>query len=169
MPAKSRYAALVAILFAAPFAPPLALADAPVAPSTRPATPAYFSDASGVALHGYDVVSYFEDKPAAGSPEITAKHAGLTFRFASEEHRKAFEANPEKYLPQYGGYCAYGMAKGGYKAPTSPDAYAVRNGKLYLNYNAEVAKMWQASADQYIEEADKKWPDAKTKKGPEAK
>jgi YHS domain-containing protein len=153
-------AAVTAILCALPL-----LAETP---ATRPATPAYFSDASGLALHGYDVVSYFEKKPATGSPEITATHAGLTFRFVSDAHRKAFAANPEKYLPQYGGYCAYGVAKG-HKAPTTPTSYAIHNGKLYLNYNDEVAKMWLQDPEGLINEADEKWPAMKDESGPQAK
>src|ERR671914_1682048 len=82
-------------------------------------------DSSGMALKGYDPVAYFtEKKPVAGKPEFTARHQGATYRFASAANRDAFAATPAKYAPQYGGYCAFGMAAG-YKAPIEPDAWTI--------------------------------------------
>jgi hypothetical protein len=69
-----------------------------------------------------------------------------------------FKANPEKFAPQYGGYCAYGMSKG-YKAPTDPQAWTIAGDKLYLNYNKDVQQTWSKSQQEFIEKADKNWPE----------
>lgn len=123
----------------------------------------YF-EKDGVALRGYDPVSYFvAGKPQLGVEVHSFTYKGSTFRFASAENRKLFAENPEKYAPQFGGYCAFGVARGGYKVSTQPDAFAVVDGKLYLNYNADVQKQWQKDVPGYIATADKKWPEtAKT-------
>jgi hypothetical protein len=81
----------------------------------------------------------------------------VTYRFASAEHRALFEAAPETYLPQYGGYCAYAAAKGAL-APTDPEAFTVKDGKLYLNYSAGVRARWLPRAAEYIKAADENWP-----------
>jgi YHS domain-containing protein len=120
----------------------------------------YF-EKDGVALGGYDPVSYFTlNKPQQGVAAHAQVHKGSTFWFASEENRKLFTANPEKYAPQFGGYCAFGVARGGYKVSTQPDAFAVVDGKLYLNYNGEVQKLWQKDVPGFIATAEKKWPEA---------
>lgn len=111
----------------------------------------------GVAIQGYDPVAYFTDnKPVPGKPDITAAHDGAIYRFASAEHRSLFEADPAKYVPQYGGYCAYGAAQG-YNAPVEPEQFTVADGKLYLNYNADVRKRWDADRGSYISKADAYW------------
>jgi YHS domain-containing protein len=118
----------------------------------------YF-EKDGVALRGYDPVSYFTvSKPQQGVSAHAHVYKGSTFWFASEQNRKAFAADPEKYAPQFGGYCAYGVASGGYKVSTQPEAFAVVAGKLYLNYNTEVQKLWQKDVPGFIATADKKWP-----------
>jgi YHS domain-containing protein len=124
----------------------------------------YF-EKDGVALRGYDPVSYFTvEQPQQGVPAHTHVYKGSTFYFASEENRKLFVANPEKYAPQFGGYCAFGVARGGYKVSTQPDAFAIVDGKLYLNYNADVQKQWQKDVPGFIATAEKKWPEtAKTR------
>lgn len=114
----------------------------------------------GVALRGYDPVAYFtQGQPVKGLPQFQAKHQGAVFHFASQASRDAFAAAPEKYAPQYGGYCAFGMASG-YKAATDPAAFTVSNGKLYLNYNSEVQKMWSADLAGFVIKADANWPEA---------
>lgn len=138
------------------------LAVAAAEPSTRPAPPAYYSDPAGVALHGYDVVAYFDEKAVAGQPEFTAKHEGLTFLFSSKANLDKFVAAPAQYLPQYGGYCAFGMTRG-YKAPTDPKAFTIHNGKLYLNYSMKVVEGWKKTIDQNIAKADQNWPAAQSK------
>ena len=115
-------------------------------------------EASGLALQGYDPVAYFtEHKPVRGNPELTASHAGAIYRFASPAHREAFLAAPAKYAPQYGGYCAYGVA-GGYKAPIEPEAWSVVEGKLYLNYSQSVRRRWVSDIPGYVRKADANWP-----------
>ncbi len=121
-----------------------------------------YTTANG-AIDGYDPVAYFtEKKPVAGRAEITAVWKEQTWRFASQKNKELFVANPEKYAPQYGGYCAYGMA-GGYKAKTEADAWAIVNDKLYLNYNKKVQKDWLEQKAGMIEKADKNWPTVRTK------
>jgi YHS domain-containing protein len=112
----------------------------------------------GVAVGGYDPVAYFTDhKPVPGKPYITSSWKGATWRFTSTEHRDAFEANPEKYAPQYGGYCAYAVAKGG-TAKGDPKAWSIVDGKLYLNLSPAVQKLWEKDIPGYIKAADKNWP-----------
>ncbi len=119
-----------------------------------------FFEKDGVALRGHDPVAYFTDNKATkGLPEHKAEFKGSTFHFASKANRDAFAANPDKYAPQYGGFCAFGMASG-YKAATDPAAFSVVGGKLYLNYNRDVQKMWTADVPGFIGKADKAWPEA---------
>jgi hypothetical protein len=109
------------------------------------------------ALNGYDTVSYFTDsRPELGNPDITAEWNGVEWRFASQEHRDAFVANPQKYAPEYGGFCALGMAHGG-DVPTNPEAWTIWKGKLYLNMIKEVRTTWLYNPDKLIERADQKW------------
>ena len=116
-----------------------------------------FSDSSG-AIRGYDPVAYFtQGRPVKGSPELTHQWKGATWRFASAENRERFAAAPEKYAPQYGGYCAYGVASG-YAVKIEPDAWSVVDGKLYLNYDRSVQKSWQSDVPGYIRKADVNWP-----------
>jgi YHS domain-containing protein len=117
-----------------------------------------FFEKDGAALRGYDPVAYFNDnKPVKGSAEHTAEYKGSTFHFASKANRDAFVADPVKYAPQYGGFCAFGTA-GGYKAAVDPAAFTVVNGKLYLNYNRDVQQQWSADIPGFVVKADKNWP-----------
>lgn len=116
------------------------------------------------AINGYDAVAYFkENKPVKGDAKITYTWKGAVWQFSSNANREAFQKNPEKYAPQYGGYCAFGLA-GGYKASTQADAWSIIGGKLYLNYNTEVQKSWSEKKDELIKKADKNWPEVKKKK-----
>lgn len=111
----------------------------------------------GIAIQGYDPVAYFtENEAVPGNPEITASHDGAIYQFASAGHKAAFEANPGKYAPQYGGYCAYGAAQG-YNAPVEPDQFTIADGKLYLNYNGDVRQRWNEDRGSYISKADAYW------------
>ena len=115
----------------------------------------------GKAIRGYDPVAYFtESKPVPGDPKISYNHEGANWYFASEKNRDAFKANPVKYAPQYGGYCAFGTSRG-YKAPTEADAWTIVDGKLYLNYNQKVRTGWDKDRTGYIEKADANWPTIK--------
>lgn len=111
----------------------------------------------GLALEGYDPVAYFtEGKPLMGNPDFMVKHDGATYHFTSENHKALFEASPEKYKPQYGGFCAFGMASG-YQAPVEVDKFTVVDGKLYLNYNGSVQSKWRKDTGGYITRADTNW------------
>lgn len=117
----------------------------------------------GKAIRGYDPVAYFTDKkPVMGNPSLSYSYQGATWYFATAQNRDTFRANPDKYAPQYGGYCAYGTADG-HKAPTEPDAWTIENGKLYLNYNTKVRTMWDKDRSGYIKKADANWPTIKDK------
>ena len=116
-----------------------------------------YSDASG-AIRGYDPVAYFtEGRPVKGSKEFTHRWNGAEWRYASAENRARFAAAPEKYAPQYGGYCAFGVA-GGYAVKIEPDAWSVVDGKLYLNYDRSVQASWKKDVPGYIRKADANWP-----------
>src|SRR5262245_32720617 len=100
-------------------------------------------DSAGLALKGYDVVAYFaQGKPVAGKKEFQYEWMGARWQFSSSANRDLFAANPDKYTPQYGGYCAYGVSEG-HKAPIDPMVWKIVNGKLYLNYNADIGKQWR--------------------------
>ena len=110
-----------------------------------------------VALKGTDVVAYFTDwKVVAGSPQFTHRWHDAEWRFASAANRDAFTREPEKYAPQYGGFCAWGMAQG-YRAPIDPAAFRVIDGKLYLNYNRSVQSNWLKDIPGHVTKADANW------------
>jgi YHS domain-containing protein len=121
---------------------------------------------NGVAINGYDPVAYFTDqKPVKGVEEFSTSYKGATFHFASAAHRDAFVKNPTQYAPQYGGYCAFGTARG-YKAPTQPQTFTIVAGKLYLNYNDEVTQTWRSDTGGYIKLADANWNVVRTQPAP---
>lgn len=123
------------------------------------ATAGEFFERNGLALDGYDPVAYFTDmKPVQGSLDFHANYQGSTFQFVSAAHRDVFAADPASYAPQYGGYCAYGMAKG-YKAKIDPAAFTVLGDKLYLNYSEAVRSQWLTDVPGYIRKADANWPE----------
>ena len=116
-----------------------------------------------LAVHGYDVVAFFTDgKPLIGSDAFVVVHEGAAYRFASEAHAKTFKAGPERYLPQYGGYCAFGTALSK-KFDGDPRFWSVIDGKLYLNLNEEIAKKFNEDQRGAIAKADAAWPKIKDK------
>jgi YHS domain-containing protein len=128
-----------------------------------PARAGEFFETDGVAIKGYDPVAYFTRRAAvAGSAAYTASYHGSVFRFADAADRDLFAANPEKYLPQYHGFCTFAVAEGA-KAPSNPAAYRIINGKLYLNYNAAVAKRFDADVAGNLHKADTNWPAVQSK------
>ena len=119
----------------------------------------YLSD--GKAIGGYDPVAYFtEKKPVKGKEEFKSVYMNASWLFSSAANKELFDANPQTYAPQYGGYCAFGVA-GGYKAKISPDAWTVVDNKLYLNYNLNVQKDWLKDQDGMIKKADHNWTTVK--------
>ena len=112
----------------------------------------------GIAVKGYDMVAYFIDgQPAKGDQAITYEWNGATWRFASAEHRDLFASEPEKYAPQYGGYCAYGVSQGA-TVSFDPNAWTIVDGKLYLNLSKRIQKKWGKDIPGYIDLANQKWP-----------
>lgn len=116
----------------------------------------FFSDK---AVSGYDTVAYFtEDKAAKGKPEFKVEYLGADWYFKSAKNKALFEADPDKYRPQYGGHCAWAVGANNAKAKGDPKIWRIVDDKLYLNYNANVQKKWLQDVPGFIERADKNWP-----------
>jgi YHS domain-containing protein len=114
--------------------------------------------ADGLALKGYDPVAYFTDgQPTKGADQYSFQWKGVTCRFASAENLKRFKADPEKYLPQYGGYCAYAMSLDRI-ADIDPHRWAIVGGKLYLNNDFLAQNLWSLNKSGNIASADRNWP-----------
>ncbi|MCI0445758.1 hypothetical protein L0244_22790 [bacterium] len=123
---------------------------------TRKADPIF--QERGLAIRGYDPVAYFNlNEPESGKKDFEFEFMGATWRFVSAENRDAFKNDPNKYLPQYGGYCAYGMSHG-YAAPIDPAAWSIVDGKLYLNFSRDVRREWKKDIGGHIKRADVNWP-----------
>ena len=119
-----------------------------------------------IAINGYDPVAYFKEaKPVKGNTDFSIVYKGVNWIFANKENAELFRASPEKFEPQYGGYCAFGCSKG-YKAKTSPDAWTIIDDKLYLNYNTDVRETWNKDQKGYIEKANAHWVKIKGTKYP---
>lgn len=114
-------------------------------------------NAQGVAVQGYDPVAYFlVGRPVKGLPEFSAAWNGATYWFANAAHLQTFRADPARFEPQYGGYCAFGVAQGA-KPDIDPQAFAVVDGKLYLNLSPGIQKRWQADTPGHIRKATQNW------------
>ena len=113
---------------------------------------------NGVILAGYDTVAYFtQGKPVKGNADITAKYNDAIYQFSSEEHRDLFVANPAKYAPAYGGFCAFG-ASFGKKFAVNGKAFEIVDGQLYVNKNQSVYRTWKKDIPGNISKADANWP-----------
>ncbi|MBI1251626.1 MAG: YHS domain-containing protein [Alphaproteobacteria bacterium] len=122
----------------------------------QPAT--YTGRLSNVAVGGYDPVAYFTDgRPVRGNQQFRILHRGAEYRFASAEHLATFRANPDRYVPQYGGYCAWAISQN-YTAPGNPNNWRIVDGKLYLNYNADIQRRWEGNIPGFIRDANANWP-----------
>lgn len=120
--------------------------------------PVYTGFFSSEAIKGYDSVAYFtENKPVKGKSEFSLERNGATWLFASQENLDLFKTDPEKYSPQYGGYCAYAVSQGT-TASIKPELFTIHNGKLYLNYNEKINAQWSKNKDDFISKADVQWP-----------
>lgn len=117
----------------------------------------YTGSFSDLAVGGYDVVSYFQDGPVKGSRDLTTTYGGVTWRFSTQKNLDLFKANPEAYVPQYGGYCAWAVSQG-YTAKGDPLHWSLVDGKLYLNYNAHVKSTWEQDIPGHIKKGDANWP-----------
>lgn len=119
--------------------------------------PTVFSDRNG-AIRGHDPVAYFDQKgPVKGSKQFSHAWRGATWYFASAENRDKFAAEPERYAPRYGGYCAYAVSQG-YTADIDPAAWSIVDGKLYLNYSLRIRERWNKDIPGHIRKADTNWP-----------
>ena len=134
-----------------------------IAGSALAAGPELNASSTGLALQGYDPVAYFTDgKPAKGNWKITTTHDDATYRFSSEEHKAAFEANPAAYLPEYGGYCAFGAAMG-FKFDGDPNYWRIVDGELFLNISQDVQERWVTDIPGFIQKADANWVEIEDK------
>ena len=134
------------------------LAVATFAGSAAQAGSPIYGAAKGPALGGHDTVAYFTDGvPLAGDARYTAEWNGATWRFASEAHRDLFKADPERYAPQYGGYCAYAMSGGAF-SPGDTKRWRIEDGKLYLNANVFAQTLWESNIPRRILDANRHWP-----------
>ena len=140
------------------FAAILAAAALLAAPIAASAKDAVYQSFFGTAIDGTDPVAYFtESRPVKGSSDFAHEWNGATFHFASAENRDLFAASPEKYAPQYGGYCAWAVSQG-YTASTDPEAWKIVDGKLYLNYSKSVQQTWEQDIPGNIAAGDGNWP-----------
>ncbi|MGV3510709.1 MAG: YHS domain-containing (seleno)protein [Novosphingobium sp.] len=144
---------LVVAATAIPSAPAFAIVDnSPAAVNT---------DQQGIALHGYDPVAYFTaGAPAKGNAKFTATFEGARYHFANAQNLKKFKANPAAYAPQYGGFCAMGVALHK-KLDGDPNVWKIVDGKLYLNVNKDVSVAWQRDIPGNLAKADAEWPEIK--------
>jgi YHS domain-containing protein len=113
-----------------------------------------------IAIEGYDPVSYFKGKPLEGKSGFKITHQGVTYLFASQDNLNAFKQSPEKYEPEYGGWCAYAMGESGEKVKIDPETYKIMDGKLYLFYNFwlnNTLSEWDKAEKRLKESADKNW------------
>lgn len=112
-----------------------------------------------IAIKGYDTVAYFtKDAAIKGSETYSYDYLGASWQFESQEHLDLFVKSPEKYIPQYGGYCAYAVSKNR-TASVKPEVFEIIDDKLYLNYSKSVQRRWLSDAKDYIEKADAQWPE----------
>ncbi|MBL0741872.1 YHS domain-containing (seleno)protein [Chryseolinea lacunae] len=119
-----------------------------------------FNVKNNLALEGYDAVSYFSGKPLEGESRFKSVHKGLTYTFATQANLNTFEANPDKYEPAYGGWCAYAMGETGEKVKVDPETFTILDGKVYLFYNFwgnNTLKDWKENEKKLKASGDRNW------------
>jgi len=122
-------------------------------------------DKNAVAIQGYDPVAFFtQGKPVKGQPQYESKYNGARYLFRSAEDKATFDANPSKYEPQFGGFCAYAVSEG-HTAPVKVEAFMIVNGRLLMQYDLDVKKVFEKDPQGRLEKADKNWPGIVEKKG----
>jgi YHS domain-containing protein len=133
--------------------------------ATQPAKVLVNADKSGLAIQGYDPVAYFTDSKALlGDSKITSSYHGAIYRFASMDHKTMFDADPAKYEPQFGGYCAYGTSKNKL-VPITPEAFNIVDGRLLLQYDLGVREKFNKDVSGNLRKADSNWPGLVEKNG----
>ncbi|MEO1042475.1 MAG: YHS domain-containing (seleno)protein [Pseudomonadota bacterium] len=136
----------------------LGLAAVTFAPTAAVAAdPIYTGLLNNTAVGGYDVVSFFDGEGVEGSRDFETTYKGAEFRFSSAENLARFEADPDAYAPQYGGYCAWAVSQGSL-APGDPSTATIHHGKLYLNVNRSIQQRWDKDRDGFIASANGHWP-----------
>ncbi len=118
----------------------------------------YTSWRNNDAVGGYDVVSFYSGKPLKGQSQYSTEYWGAIWHFSSRANLDLFKTNPSAFIPQYGGYCAWAAANGKL-AKGAPDNWHIRDGKLYLNFNDRIQKLWEKDIPGFITDADNYWPD----------
>ncbi len=117
-------------------------------------------DKNNLAVSGYDLVAYFDTKAIKGSSKFELTYDGGIYRFHNQKNKLLFEENPVKYLPQYGGWCAYAMGYNGEKVSINPESFSIENGKLYLFYKTffnDTKTKWLENTKVLKEKADENW------------
>jgi YHS domain-containing protein len=115
-------------------------------------------DRNGVAIQGYDPVAFFTDnRPVQGNEQFHSDYHGAKYYFASAEHKAAFDKDPGKYEPQFGGYCAYGASRGN-KAPVKIEAWQIVNGRLLMQYDLDIKNNFNKAQQENLHRADQNWP-----------
>lgn len=115
-------------------------------------------DNNGIAIQGYDPVAFFTDhKPVMGDQRFQSQYRGAKYYFASSEHKAAFDKEPAKYEPQFGGYCAYGTSQG-HKAPIKIEAWQIVDGRLLMQYDLDIKDKFNRSQSENLKKADQNWP-----------
>ncbi len=115
-------------------------------------------DKTGLALKGYDPVAYFtENRPVMGNTQFASTYNGARYQFASAANKNTFDANPSKYEPQFGGFCAYAASEG-HTAKIEPDAFEVLNGRLLLQYDKDIREKFNQDPQGRLKKADANWP-----------
>src|SRR5258705_4854057 len=123
----------------------------------RPKVEMYSKNGEGIAIQGYDVVSYQEKRAEKGRKEFSVDYGGVSWYFATGDHRDQFRQNPERFLPEYGGFCAYSVGRG-YPATADPRAFALEDRKLYLFFDKAVQTVWEQDQHRLVTAADRYWP-----------
>lgn len=126
-----------------------------------------YNTKKGFVADGYDVVAYFSNKVEKGDKDFITSYDGVKFQFSNKENLEKFKKDPKKYIPQYGGYCAYAIGKSGEKVSIDPKTFEIRDGKLYLFYNSwgtNTLKMWEKEGAKELQKAaDTNWETLKSK------
>ncbi len=120
----------------------------------------HYNIKNNLAIEGYDPVSYFSGEPLEGIPEIRATHKGVVYQFATKANLNKFKINPEKYVPAYGGWCAYAMGESGEKVKVDPETFKILDGTLYLFYNFwgnNTLTDWNKEEKKLKDSADRNW------------
>lgn len=116
---------------------------------------------NGIAIDGYDVVSYFDGTAKKGNNALSSMYKGTTFYFSAKNNLEKFKSTPEKFIPSYGGYCAYAVAVKGKKVSVNPETFEIRDGKLLLFYNkrsTNTLELWQnENPEELVKKADTNW------------